>query len=554
MQLDSTRVQIIDFYPARGMFRPGETVTLRLELNCAQQDSMQGTARVTLFHLMEAMVELEQPFALQVGERTSLSFTWTAPKARLQGYGADLTLFDAAGQLLATASTAFDVSEHWTLAPRYGFLCDFSPNRAGIEDTLRQMARYHINGLQFYDWQYRHDHPLPVEETFVDPLGRRLSLATTRALIEAAHQWGMAAMPYTAIYAASPPFFRAHPDWALFDGVGNPYVFGEDFLHIMNPAPGSPWAEHLLRQFKILLQATNFDGIHLDQYGEPRDGFDAAGRPVDLAQALPALINRVKQVTTAVKPDAAVIFNAVKSWPLKAVAEADQDFIYIEVWPPHTTYRDLREVVLEAKRWSGGKAVVMAAYISPVDNLHGVLLADAILFAHGAAHIELGEGNGMLADPYFPNYEVMSAQVAQAVRSYYDFAVRYENLLYESVDNTLEIADHLRLEGIPTGSEHSVGKVSVIGQKKSGYQVIHLVNMLGLPDGDWTRPKPAPSVLQQVRARYEAPAPMERIFLASPDYNGGRWTEISFEQKGSELHFILPRLYVWSVLVLKKPQ
>ncbi|MEJ2558216.1 MAG: glycoside hydrolase family 66 protein, partial [Anaerolineae bacterium] len=429
-----------------------------------------------------------------------------------------------------------------------------SPNRAGTEDTLRQMARYHINALQFYDWQYRHDHPLPGEETFVDPLGRRLSLATIRALIEAAHRWGMAAMPYTAIYAASPSFFRAHPDWALFDADGNPYVFGDDFLYIMNPAPGSPWVEHLLRQFEIVLRTMNFDGIHLDQYGEPQAGFDAAGHPIDLAQILPALINRVKEAARAVKADAAVVFNAVKSWPLKTVGRADQDFVYIEVWPPRTTYRDLREVVLEAKLFSGDKRVVVAAYVSPTDNLHGVLLVDAILFAHGAAHIELGEGNGMLVDPYFPNYEVMSPQVAQAMRAYYDFAVRYENLLYEGVDNTPEIGDRFRLEGVPTGLEDSFGKVWVVGHKKSGYQVIHLINLLGLPDGEWTHPKPAPSILRQLPAQYDTTAPVERICLASPDYNGGRWTEIPFEQNGSELRFILPELHVWAMLILESPQ
>jgi dextranase len=550
-QRDGSRVQIIDFYPARGMFRPGETIALELELAYTERDKVQGTAHLRLFHLGQLVAELEQPFAVKGGEGVKVTFTWTAPRARLQGYGADLTLCDDAGQLLATASTAFDVSEHWTLAPRYGFLCDFSPNRAGFEDTLRQMARYHINALQFYDWQYRHDHLLSTEDLFIDPLGRCLSLATTRALVEAAHRSGMAAMPYSAIYAASPPFFRAHPDWALFDADGNPYVFGDDFLYIMNPAPGCPWVEHLLRQFEIVLRAMNFDGIHLDQYGEPQAGFDAAGHPIELAQVLPALINRVKEVATAVKPDAAVVFNAVKSWPLKTVGRADQDFVYIEVWPPRTTYRDLREVVLEAKLLSGGKRVVVAAYVSPTDNLHGVLLVDAILFAHGAAHIELGEGNGMLADPYFPNYEVMSSQVAQAMRVYYDFAVRYENLLYEGVDNTPEMEDRFRLEGVPTGLENSLGKVWVVGQKKSGYQVIHLINLLGLPDGEWAHPKPAPTILRQLPAQYNTTAPVERICLASPDYNGGRWTEVPFEQKGSELRFVLPELHVWAMLILE---
>ena len=544
-------VEVVDFYPTQGMFRPGERAELVLELKGVTDAGMQGTARLRLSHRMEPVAELEQPFMLQGGATTRVTFTWTAPRVRLRGYGADLTLHDGAGRLLATASTAFDVGERWTLAPRYGFLCQFPPDRTGIDETLQQMARYHLNGIQFYDWQYRHDHPLPPSETFVDPLGRRLSRATIQALIAAAHERGMAAMPYTAVYAASPPFFRAHRDWALFDAGGAPHVFGDGFLYIMNPAPDAPWTEHLLRQFQRVLREMDFDGIHLDQYGEPRAGFDAKGRPVDLARALAAFIDRTKAVATAVKPDAAVVFNAVKSWPLETVARTAQDFVYIEVWPPRTTYRDLRELVLQAKRLSGGKPVVVAAYISPADNLHGVLLADAILFAHGAAHIELGEGNGMLADPYFPNYEEMAPSVARAVRSYYDFVVRYENLLYESTDNTPEIAHRFHLEGIPTGPAGSHGTVWVIGQRHPDGQVVHLINLLGLPDGEWAQPKPAPTGLRVLRARYDARVPVRRIWLASPDCRGGRGIELPFEGQAGEIRFLIPELRVWDMLVLE---
>jgi dextranase len=493
-----------------------------------------------------------------------------------------LVVFDDAGRVLTTASTAFDVGKHWTVAPRYGFLCDFSPDRTDAEDTLRQMAKYHINGVQFYDWQYRHDHLLPPEETFIDPLGRRLSLATTRALIEAAHRRGMAAMPYAAVYAASPAFFQAHQDWALFDEDGDPYIFGDEFLYIMDPAPGSPWTEHLLRQFETVLRRMDFDGIHLDQYGEPRSGFDAVGCPVDLAQALPAFINRVKGLATAVKPgaaassttvyEAAVVFNAVKSWPLRTVAGADQDFVYIEVWPPRTTYLDLREVVLEAKQLSGGKPVVIAAYISPTDNLHGVLLADAILFAHGAAHIELGEGNGMLAGPYFPNWEAMSPQVAQAVRAYYDFAVRYENLLYESVDNTPELTDRFCLEDVPTNlehlssprqsgvseaaSEHHSGTVWIIGQQKPGYQMIHLINLVGVSTVEWTETvQTRPVLLKDLQARYYDSRQVNRIWLASPDFTTPQAMPLDFEpgwdSRGDYVEFTLPQLEYWDLVVIE---
>ena len=144
-------------------------------------------------------------------------------------------------------------------------------------------ARYHINGLQFYGWQYRHEQLLPPEDPYTDPLGRRLSLETVTRLIDAAHARNIAAMPYTAIYGATPAFYEQHPDWALFQADGVPFDFGDGFLKIMNPTPGSPWADHLLDQFAQVLDQTAFDGIHLDQYGA-RSWARQCSEPVDLAE------------------------------------------------------------------------------------------------------------------------------------------------------------------------------------------------------------------------------------------------------------------------------
>src|SRR4030095_13714023 len=108
----------------------------------------------------------------------------------------------------------------------YGFLADFSASRLDPDMVLKKLTRFHVNGLQFYDWQYRHDQLLSRTETYIDPLGREMSLASVRALVHAAHRHGMAAMPYLAIYAASAEFWRSHPDWALYDQVESPIAFG----------------------------------------------------------------------------------------------------------------------------------------------------------------------------------------------------------------------------------------------------------------------------------------------------------------------------------------
>ena len=135
-----------------------------------------------------------------------------------------------------TQWTAFDVLERWADAPRYGYLFDFTPTRASFD--LDPLLALHVNGLQFYDWLYRHDTLLPPAEVYLDPLGRPQSLATVRRLIEEAHVRGMVAMPYTAIYAASPQFAAAHPGWGLYDDNGVLYDFADGFLKIIESCVG----------------------------------------------------------------------------------------------------------------------------------------------------------------------------------------------------------------------------------------------------------------------------------------------------------------------------
>ena len=146
--------------------------------------------------------------------------------------------------------------ENWLQAPRYGFLSQFEAGRNNIDATMSENARYHVNGLQFYDWQYRHEALVPPEDNYSDLLGRHMSLETVRKLIDAAHARNIAAMPYTAIYGASVAFYRAHPDWALFERPDQPYEFGDNFLIIMDPSPDSPWTDHLMNEFGRVLDDT----------------------------------------------------------------------------------------------------------------------------------------------------------------------------------------------------------------------------------------------------------------------------------------------------------
>ena len=194
--------------------------------------------RITIFHLATPLSVFTQSSVVTPG-RPRLQVTWSAPGRAPRGYGAQAELVDPPGQGPAAIATAFDVLPDWTVFPRYGFLSDFSPGRGDISETIESLARYHLNGLQFYDWQYRHDCLVPPQPEYLDPLGRRLSLRTVERFITAAHAHGLAAMPYLAVYAASAEYWRAHPEAALYNSEGQPIPFGENFLGLMGVAKRS---------------------------------------------------------------------------------------------------------------------------------------------------------------------------------------------------------------------------------------------------------------------------------------------------------------------------
>lgn len=106
------------------------------------------------------------------------------------------------------------------------------------------------------------------------------------------------------------------------------------------------------------------------------------------------------------RPEGGVIFNCVNNWPVTDVASAPQDAVYIEVWPPNDSYRDLYALVREAKLLSGGKSVVLAAYLKPFETggeaaENAFRLAWAVISASGGTQLVLGEDRCALRDSYY---------------------------------------------------------------------------------------------------------------------------------------------------------
>jgi dextranase len=430
--------------------------------------------------------------------------------------------------------TAFDVLPSWTAFPRYGYLTDFSASRPDEKVTMQTLAKFHINGLQFYDWQYRHDLLVAPSNEYMDPLGRPLSLEAISRLIKAAHEHGMSAMPYLAVYAASAEFWRTHPDWQLYDQDHNPIPFGEDFLGIMNPVDGGPWQKHLLGQSDQVLQMLPFDGLHIDQYGDPKTGFDAKSQPVDIAKAFGDFINAAARR----HPNLPVLFNAVGNWPIETLAASPVAFNYIEIWPPDIQYADLARIVRNARQLSGEKPVVIALYM-PAEREVNHLLADAVILSAGGNRIEIGESARLLTDPYFPKHEAISDALLASLRSCADFAVRYEEwigpLVPESATPDLKLPD-----GVET-----------FYRKVKGGASLSLVNLKASEPLCWNAEQARPGDFGPIVLEMPLEFVPQKVWLLEP-YASSSPQLLGYHLNGDKVSVVVPNLDLWNVLLFER--
>jgi dextranase len=525
-------MRIVDFYPSQGSFSPGETIIFLIELETSAPQEI--TLRISIQHLTDRPTIIEQSLQLAFGAQTA-QIKWTPPP-KPAGYSAQLEILSANNSQTLLAATAFDVLSSWTDFPRYGFLTDFSASRTDPEAVLKKLTRFHINGLQFYDWQYRHDRLLAPTEEYIDPLGREMSLASVRKLVDVAHGHGMAAMPYLAIYAASADFWRAHYDWALYDEVRNPIAFGENFLGLMDPSAGSPWSGHLLFEGTRALQFIGFDGLHIDQYGDPKKAWDSHHNPVDLPKAFVDFI----QSASDQHPHKTIVFNAVGNWPIKALAESAVDFMYIEVWPPDVEYGHLAEIVLNAVHLSHGKAVVIALYL-PAKHPANNLLADAVILACGGMRIELGEDARLLSDPYFPKHEEIPADLQAELWHFSNFAVRNGEWLQPY---TLSAAEkEIWAEKGQNPEFFSTGDaIMTVARRCPKILVVQLVNFNDLdPHLSWNEAHPFPTPRRKVSIRIQMSQRPSQIFWDCPEQIDGPH-ELNFEYSSGTLTFQIPQI------------
>lgn len=430
----------MDFYPLKAQYLKMEEVWLCLEL--AEADEMGEDVRVVIsvFWMNQeirtvAADGLRRMAEICVGQYDTV-FAGYGVKAVLYGIGEPVML-----------ETAFDVCERPERSLRYGFVSDFTKKDI-LNGAMGQLRKYHINMVQFYDWSYRHDELVSGEADYQDMMGKQIHLDTVKEKIVQADKYGMKSIAYGAIYAASKEFYEQHTDWAFYNADGKVFRFINRF-YIMNMQEGSPWREHLIRQYRNAMENMGFSGIHMDTYGFPKTAFSRLNggfERVELKKEFGSLIDETYRVLRQTGKAPFLVFNNVGNWPVSETACHDVKAVYIEVWPPYERYFHIKQLILEARRLvQDQKPVILAAYLEPFRKEEGRMasyaarILTAAVVSNGAYHLLLGENNAVLTQGYYGDYSLMDEETAGAMRKYYDFMIRYMNLFYdpEMIDVTM---------------------------------------------------------------------------------------------------------------------
>ena len=539
------------------LYKPGETVKFTLK-------NVPSNAKIRYSHLGNVIKE---------DNLASGTWTWNPPADDYKGYMVEIYTTENGVEKVIN-NIAVDVSSDWAKFPRYGFLSDYGKvQNVHMKRNIELLNRYHINGLQFYDWLYDHHRPLAgtVENpaaSWPDIFGRYNYFSTVKGYIDAAKSLNMKTMFYNLCYGAlnSATADGVKEEWYIFNDKNRTEkdyhpLSGRSNIYLVNAA-NPEWQQYIIGRNKDVYDVFGFDGYHIDQLGWRGDRYDYYGNLIDMSASYSSFINAMKTA----QPDKKLLFNAVGGYAQDHIAPAPVDFLYTEVWGSrendneNMSYEDLISAMNDNLSKSNyQKNIVLAAYMnydvhsSGYVNKPGVLLADAAIFAWGGAHLELGEH--YLISEYFPKNNLqMRADLGNALINYYDFSVAYQNLLRDG--GSFQIADvtfantAIVAESWPAAK----GKVATIGKKVNGKDIVHLINFTDATTMVWRDNKATqaePKLINTPTVDIQVSGAPSKVWFASPDIDGGGAKTLNFTQIGNKITVTLPSLKYWDMVVIE---
>lgn len=510
---------------------------------------------------------------------SSPSWEWTAPATDNVGYMVDL--YGVNGDTETIYGTiGVDVSSDWTTFPRYGFVATFDPAKStpgAIEKEMEYLNRCHINAVQFQDWHNKHHWPLggtrdQLLPVYKDIAMRDISTEVVKKYIDVQHGYGMKSIFYNLAFGALDDAASdgVKEEWYLFkdrnhsqkDYHGLKHMGWKSDIFLVDPGNTS-WQNYIADRNDDVYYNFDFDGYQIDQLGYRGDLYTYSGDKANLPAGYQSFIKAMKKR----HPSKTLIMNAVSSYGAQQIVESGGvGFCYNEVWNDQPEFKDLQAIIKANDTYGNGALkTIFAAYMNynktqqgPGQfNTPGVLLTDAVMFALGGAHLELGDH--MLGSEYFPNTNLaMNQELRLGIVRYYDFMTAYQHLLRgkgSSAETKASISTDgasksLRISAFPAQK----GTIASYSKMLGNMQTIHLLNFLNIDNLNWcdtNGERPAPRLVKDLNLKVKADRPVKKVWVASPDLHGGVPVALAFKQSGSDLTFTVPSLRYWDMIVVE---
>ena len=556
---------------------------------------------------------------------SSRTWTWTAPTEDFRGYMAEVYRpTEENDEMLATI--AIDVSSDWTHFPRYGFVATFGSDKtlSKTKAEMKWLNRCHINGVQFQDWHYRHDWPLGgtreggLWTTYKDIANRTIYTSAVKNYIKAQHDRGMKSIFYNLCFGVLDGWeeLGIKPEWFIYKDKNHTTPDKHDLpdswksdIYVVNPGIEG-WQSYLAERNDEVYSFLDFDGYQIDQLGGRGTVYDYDGNSINLRDGFSSFINHMKNR----HPDKRLVMNAVSQWGASQIAGTGKvDFLYSEVWGNQAgsslasgegRFANIKNVIDENLSLNPALRSVLAAYMNYATdgknfNTPGIVMADAVMFALGGSHLELG-GDHMLCREYFP-YAGMKwhSQLEDWMTRYYDFLTAYENLLRDPWKERTNVKATCSDVTINTW-EPVANQVTLLAREVNGRQVVHLLNftqeqtpsnsplkgekdlprpslkgreisakevstlrgdlegsdyLLCWHDNQATRPWPKRFEALSIKLTgLSGMGKVRRIWVASPDYCGGAMQELTdykYASASGTITLTLPSLQFWTMIVIE---
>ncbi len=364
-------------YTDKSTHEPGKQATITAEASTG------GTVHFSVSHLG---VEIDSGDATV--DNGKATWTYTTPSENHQGY-----LVTATGGDGTHAETAIDASTSWTRFPRMGYLSHFKPTAPEgtdghttyeaflfqkPQDYIDKLSRdYHINALQYYDWQYRHEQPVATGDLADKwPLWYRDTYASKKTItdyIQDAKNANMGSLAYSMAYAANDNYDTntIKDEWRLREDNGSYWVrdLGEQWWvptpkgvdkpkshQFMMNVNNEDWRTYITGQYKTQKTEFKFDGTHIDTLGQTSKK-DASGNPVDLTDGLAALVD-----DTYKNVGGQVGINLPDGAGSEKINKASAAYMYTELWDHNETNAQVASYLQSARNNAGNKPQIVAAY------------------------------------------------------------------------------------------------------------------------------------------------------------------------------------------------